>query len=86
MSDKQAERKHVPPQFFQALAAKVEVEARKPIPADMDFPTLDDMEMDVPFLGVHLDAEREFPEDESDLDMQYLMHVSPTLAVSSLSV
>lgn len=85
MSISKKERSPVPVQFMQSLAARAEIEPRF-IPADMDFPTLEEMEMDAPLTGLHMLEERELPEDDSNLDMDCLRLVNPTLSVSSLSL
>ena len=86
MSDQKKAKKPVPAGFVRFLTDKEQAEGRKVRLVDLEFPTLDDMEMDVPFLGSHVRGERGSPEDESDVEMQCLIHCNPTLAVSSLSL
>jgi hypothetical protein len=86
MNVKRQKRSPLPQAFVKAISAKAEQEENKPIPKNMDFPIWDEMEMDVPYLGSHMQGEREFPEDESNVDMDCLIHVSPTLAMSSLAI
>jgi hypothetical protein len=45
----------------------------------MDFPTLDELEMDVPILNSHMGQARLAPEDDENLEMQYMLHFDPTI-------
>lgn len=56
------------------------------IPPGMDFPTLDELEMDVPLLNAHMDQLRVAPEDDSELDVQYLEHFNPSFSMTGISL
>jgi hypothetical protein len=86
MNSQKNARIPVSSQFLRAIAAPTKLEEDKPIPMDMDFPTLDELEMDVPILNEHMSQMRNHPEDDSDWDMQCLKHVSPSLGLRSLEL
>lgn len=62
--------------LFQAIKAR---EARSLM--EMDFPTLDELEMDVPLLDSHMRQVRVAPEDDADLEMQCMLHFDPSVTM-----
>lgn len=74
------------PEFLKLISAKAQEQEEQPIPKNMEFPLLDDMDMDVPLFGDYVFSQGDFPEDDSDVDMQCLLHINPSLGMSSLSL
>lgn len=60
--------------LFQAIKAK---EARSLL--NMDFPTLDELEMDIPILNAHMRQARVAPEDEEEIEVQCMLHFDPSV-------
>ncbi len=55
-------------------------------PTEIEFPTLEDLEMDVPLLNEHMEQHRIAPEDESMFEVECLKHCNPSLAITSLGL
>lgn len=49
---------------------------------NMDFPTLDEMEMDVPLPYFNMPEARLSPEDDEELEMQYMQQFAPEVTHS----
>lgn len=55
-------------------------------PMDIEFPTLEDLEMDVPLINEHMEQFRIAPEDESTFEVDCLECFTPSLVSTSLAL
>ncbi len=65
-------------QFVRAISGQGKVRTGSIL--DIDFPTLDELEMDCPILNAHMAQMRVSPEDDENLEMQYMLHFDPCLS------
>jgi len=78
--------KKIVPEFLKAISSpRKEEDANKPMPENMDFPTLDDLVGDVPLMDASM-RQIDVSEEDENLDMQYLMHVAPNLSMTALGL